>query len=113
MAGRGGMSEELFHYCSPRAEAWGLYQMLGHDGNTLEELQKLIAIPPRIEQSLRAFARAHPEDSPWIEASLNFRLDVARVFERLEHEGITEAELPAIEEPGLDATEEAYAEAQR
>ena len=37
------------------AEASALYGMLGEE-NMLEELRELIAVPPKIEQALRAFA---------------------------------------------------------
>jgi hypothetical protein len=53
------------------------------------------------------------EDSPWIEATLKFRQAVVREFERLVREGVSVVELPEIEEPGLDATEETSAGAKR
>ena len=52
---------------SARAEALGLYRMLGDDGNTVEALCELIAVPPLIERVLRAFAQAHPEEAYSIE----------------------------------------------
>lgn len=108
------MSEDSFtsERQSAHAEARGLYRMLGHDGNTIKELRELIAVPPETERALRAFARAHAEDSPWIEASLNFRLDVAREFERMMREGITETDLPELEESELGADEQTYANSQ-
>ncbi len=48
---------------SARAEALGLYRMLGHDGNTVEALRELIAVPPLIERVVRAFAQAHSEEA--------------------------------------------------
>ena len=44
------------------AEADALYRIIG-DGNTVEELRELIAVPPRIEWALRAYAKAHPRRS--------------------------------------------------
>jgi len=48
---------------SARGEGLGLYRMLNQDGNTIEMIREMIAVPPRIEQALRAFARAHPEEA--------------------------------------------------
>jgi len=106
------MTDDPLGAVGARAEARGLFRMLGHDGNTVEDLRELIAVPPRIERVLRAYAWAHAEDARWIEASLNFRLAVAREFERLLREGIPAAELPEVEEQDLDAAEETYADAQ-
>jgi hypothetical protein len=44
---------------------------------------ELIAVAPRVEHALRAFARAHPENVAFIEKSLKFRFLVAQEFERL------------------------------
>lgn len=97
---------------SARAEVLGLYRMLGHDGNTVEALRELIAVPPKIERVLRAFARAHPEEAYFVERTLKFRQAVAREFERLVREGVPVAEIPEVEESELDATEAIYADAQ-
>jgi len=51
------VSEDL-HGCSPLAEARGLYRMLA-GGNTVEGLRELIAVPPKIERALRAYARKY------------------------------------------------------
>ena len=40
--------------------------MLGQDGNSVEELRELIAVPPRIEGALRAYVKAHPEEQHFI-----------------------------------------------
>jgi hypothetical protein len=82
------MTDDLLGAAGARAEARGLYCMLGHDGNTVEELRELIADPPRTERTLRAFARMHVEDADWIEATLKFRQAVARECERLLREGV-------------------------
>jgi hypothetical protein len=93
------------------AEACALYRMLG-DENTVEGLRELIAVPPKIEHALRAFARAHPEEAHGIESAIKFRQAVAREFERLVREGIAIAEMPEGEESELDATEATCAHAQ-
>ena len=75
----------------PRGSSW-LCRMLGYDGNTVETMRQLIAVPPRIERVLLAFAQAHPEEAHSIEKSLKFRQAVAREFERLVREGISVSE---------------------
>lgn len=57
---------------SAHGEALGLYRMLGHDGNTVEALCELIAVPPKIEYVLRAFARVHPEEAHSIDRNIKF-----------------------------------------
>ena len=93
---------------SARAEALGLYRMFGHDGNTIDALRELIAVPPKIEQVLLAFARAHPQET-YIEKNLKFRQAAGREFERLLCEGVPVADLPEVEEQESDAEEETYA----
>jgi hypothetical protein len=73
---------------SAKAEALGLYRMLGHDGNTVEELRELISVPPKIECALCAFARAHPEEAHCINRNLKFRSRVLQEFERLVRDGL-------------------------
>jgi hypothetical protein len=94
---------------SARAEALGLYRMLGHDGNTVEAIRELVSVPPKLERVLRAFAQAHPEEAHSIERNLKFRLSVAREFECLVREGIPVADLPEVEEQESDTPEETYA----
>lgn len=96
---------------SARAEALGLYRMVGHDGNTVEQLRALIAVPARTERVLCAFARAHPEEAYFIEKCIKFRQAVALEFETLLREGVPVAELPEAEESELDALEETFANA--
>lgn len=55
--------------------------MIGHGRNTVEVLRELIAVPPKIERVLLAFARAHAEDAHWIEAALRFREATLLEFE--------------------------------
>jgi hypothetical protein len=49
------MSDDVFILGrqSAIAEAHALYRMLGHDGNTVEELRELTAVSPHIERALR------------------------------------------------------------
>jgi len=93
------------------AEAGALYRMLG-DENTVEELRELIAMPLKIEQRLRTFAKMNPAEAHWIESSIKFREVVAREFERLVREGAAVAEMPEVEESELDAVEATCADAQ-
>lgn len=86
--------------------------MLGHDGNIVEELRELIAVPPRIERALSAFARAHPEEAYFVERTLMFRQAVLREFERLVSEGFPATEFTEVEEMKLGASTEALAFAQ-
>ena len=85
-----------------RAEACALYRMLG-DENTVEGLRGLIAVPPKIEHALRAFARAHPEEAHGIDSAMKFRQAVAREFERLAQERAAAAEMSEVEESELHA----------
>jgi hypothetical protein len=55
------MEDELLGRQSSIDEARGLYLMLGQDGNTVEAIRELIAVPPLIEWVLGAFARAIPK----------------------------------------------------
>ena len=94
---------------SARAEALGLYQMLGHDGNTVESIRELIAVQPKIERVLLAFAQVHPEEAYSIDRNLKFRLSVSREFERLVREGLPVAALQEVEESDLDGSEKTFA----
>jgi hypothetical protein len=53
---------------SALAEAHGLYRMIQAECS-VEQLRELIAVPPRIERVLLAYAKAHVEDAHWIGAS--------------------------------------------
>jgi hypothetical protein len=91
------MSEESFEGCSARAEARGLLRLIGRDGNTVEAIRELIAVPARTERALRAYAQAYPEEAPSVERNLRFRQAVGREFERLVREGVPVAELRAMD----------------
>jgi hypothetical protein len=93
---------------SPLAEAYGLYRMIQPECS-VEELRELIAVPPRIERVLRAYAKAHVEDAHWIEACLKFRKAVAEEFERLlSAEGI---DLPEVDDEEFDPVKQGSAAA--
>lgn len=47
-------------------EARALYGMMQRGKDTIEQLRELIRVPPRVERRLRAFARVHAEDEPFI-----------------------------------------------
>lgn len=106
------MDDELLGRQSAVAEARALYRMIGHGSNTADTLRELIAVPPLIEQVLRAFAQAHPEEAHSIDRNLKFRVSVTREFERLVRDGVPVADLLEVEESELDAAEETFAVAQ-
>lgn len=103
---RGRMDDELLGRHSAFDEAEALYRMVG-DKNTVKELRDLIAVPPKVERALCAFAKANPHEAHWIELTLKFRSRVLEVFERLVREGIPVADLPEVEEMELGASTEA------
>jgi hypothetical protein len=106
---RGRMEDELLGRQSAIAEARALYRMLGHGRNTVESLRELIAVPPKIERVLLAFAWAYPEEAYGIDRTLKFRQAVLEEFERLVREGVRVADLPEVEESEFDSPEETYA----
>jgi len=67
---------------SPRFEAQDLFALLG-EGDTVDDIRRLIEVPPHVEATLRAFIRSYPEESFEIEHVLWFRQRVAEEFERL------------------------------
>ena len=64
------MEDELLGRQSAIAEARALYRMIGHGRNTIESLRELIAVPPKIERVLLAFAQAYPEEAYSINRTL-------------------------------------------
>jgi hypothetical protein len=78
---------------------------------SVEELRELIAVPPRIEHVLLAYAKAHVGDSHWIEACLKFRKAVAEEFERLLSAGAKGIDLPEVDDGELDPVEQGSAAA--
>jgi hypothetical protein len=67
---------------SPLFEAQDLFALLTK-GDTVDDIRRLIEVPPNIEATLRAFIRSNPEESFEIEHVLWFRQRVAEEFERL------------------------------
>ena len=78
-----GLSHWLGCTASPRQEARALFAMIGRNGDTVESIRELIAVPPRIEHLLRLYLRQHPEDSDGVERALEFRRRVSEEFELL------------------------------
>src|ERR1700694_3653076 len=68
---------------TPWEEARGLFARIESSGDTVESIRELIAVPPKIEETLRRYARRHPEDAKGIERVLEFRRSVREDFERL------------------------------
>lgn len=76
------MSEDLHNGCTPMTEARGLFRLLS-TGHSVEGLRALIAVPPKLECVLKAYAQENPCEAYWIESCIKFRIAVAREFERL------------------------------
>jgi hypothetical protein len=66
-----------------KAEANDLFRMVMIGNCSITSIRKLIAVPPPIEATLRAYARQYPEEGARVERVLRFREDVARKFEAL------------------------------
>jgi hypothetical protein len=66
-----------------KAEANDLFRMVMTGNCSITSIRKLIAVPPTIEASLRAYARHYPEEESRVERMLRFRENVAREFEAL------------------------------
>ncbi|MFY9531443.1 MAG: hypothetical protein WBC04_12360 [Candidatus Acidiferrales bacterium] len=71
------------HVAAPAIEARALFTLIGRNGNTVEKIRALIAVPPEIEAVLRAYAVRYPEDGASVEQALEFRRRVGEEFERL------------------------------
>ena len=78
-----GLSHWLGCTASPRQEARALFAMIGRNGDTVESIRKLIAVPPEIERLLRLYLHQHPEDTRGIMRVLEFRQRVSEEFELL------------------------------
>ena len=50
--------------------------MVGRNGDTVDSIRELIAVPPEIEHALGLYAKRFPEDAPAIEKVLRFRTRV-------------------------------------
>lgn len=102
--------DELLGGQSAFDEAKALYRMIG-DEHAVEELRELIAVPPRIESALRAYAQAYPEESYFVNRTLKFRVAVLEEFERMVLAGL-QVDLPEVEETESEPFIEAVAFAQ-
>jgi hypothetical protein len=67
----------------PKAEAKDLFRMVMSGNCSITSIRKLIAVPPPVEATLRAYARHHPDEGSRVEGVLRFRENVAREFEAL------------------------------
>ena len=68
---------------SPASEARALFNMLGRNGDNIEDVRQLINVTPAEELELRAWSAEHPHLASRIETVLHFRAAVAREFDRL------------------------------
>ena len=73
---------ELWDPMSPAFEAQGLFALL-ENGNTVDDIRRLIEVPADVQASLRAFICSYPEESFEIAYMLSFRQKVALEFERI------------------------------
>lgn len=80
-------SETDSHWLSCTApahsEARHLFALISRNGETVESIRELIAVPPDVENALRLYAREHSEDAAGVERALRFRGRVGEEFERL------------------------------
>jgi hypothetical protein len=63
--------------------------MVGRNGDTVDSIRELIAVPPWIEDALGLYGRRFPEDAPAIEKVLRFRTCVREEFDRLVRESVS------------------------
>jgi len=84
--------DQLLGRQTARDEARALYWMLLRGMESVQELRELIAVGPKIERVLRAFADANPHEAHWIESSLKFRSAVLEEFNRVVRDGVPDAE---------------------
>lgn len=63
-----------------------LYAMLSRNGDTVQTIRELIAVPPKVEAALWLYASRHPEDRAGIEGALSYRRAVGEEFEWLVRE---------------------------
>ncbi len=67
----------------PKAEAKDLFRLASDGDCSITSIRELIAVPPSIEATLRAYARQCPEEGSRVERVLRFRESVAEEFEEL------------------------------
>jgi hypothetical protein len=70
-------------HTSVRAEAQSLFRLLGKDGNTVESLRELIAVPQGVIRNLRQYGESDPAEAYWVTSALRFRRAVGVEFEKL------------------------------
>jgi hypothetical protein len=70
---------------------------------------ELIAVPAWTERVLRFYARAFPEEAPFIERLLKFSSAVLEQFNRLVREGVSTTDLLDVEETDSEPFAEAMA----
>lgn len=99
--------DELLGRQSAFNEAKALFRMIGAE-HTVEELRELIAVPPKIEAVLLAYAETFPEEAYFVERVLKFRVAVLEEFDHLVRDGL-QVNSPEEEGTELDAIEETYA----
>jgi hypothetical protein len=78
-----GSSHWLRCTATPEEEARALFAMIGRNGDTIESIRELIAVPPGIERALRLYLHQHPEDAEGVERVLEFRQKVSEEFDRV------------------------------
>jgi hypothetical protein len=83
LSSEGDYSRWLDWNARPTDEARSLFKLVGRNGDTVESVRELIAVPPETERNLRSFICQHPEDALGVERVLQYRRRVAQEFERL------------------------------
>jgi hypothetical protein len=74
---------------TPLNEARNLFALVGRNGDTVDSIRELIAVPRWIEHALGLYAKRFPEDAPAIEKVLRFRTRVREEFDRLVRESVS------------------------
>lgn len=65
------------------AEVRSLYRLVERRVETVDGVRELIAVPPRVEKTLEAYARQNPDQACWVGQVLRFRRTVLEKFELL------------------------------
>jgi hypothetical protein len=97
------MDDELLGKQSAIAEARALYEMAMRGTESVAGIRGLIVVPAKMEQALRAYAQAHPEEKHLVDSALMFRQAVLAEFNRLVSDGVPVNQSPlgetAVEQP--------------
>jgi hypothetical protein len=83
LSSRDDCSRWLDWNAKPTDEARKLLLLVGRNGDTIESVRDLIAVPPEIERTMRLFVLQHPEESGGVERVLEFRRRVSEEFDLL------------------------------